>query len=102
MRCVYSHSNAFLVFNIRNILNNNGIHCEVKNDIMSSTAGELPPTEVWPEVWVIRERDYDQAEQLVKESVHGNASATSWFCDKCSETNPPAFELCWQCGAEQK
>jgi len=102
MKLVYSHSNAFLVFNIRNILKNNHIQCKVRNDILSSIAGEAPPTELWPEVWVVRERDYLLAERLIHEAVHGDPKATSWFCECCSETNEPAFELCWKCGTESK
>mgnify|MGYP000137802073 FL=1 len=101
MKRVYSHDNPFLVFNIRNILENNGVRCEIKNDIMSSAAGEAPPIEVWPEVWVIRESDYQRADQLIEEAIHGDPKATSWFCQNCSETNAPAFELCWKCGEER-
>jgi len=102
MKRMYTHDNYFFVFNIRNILVNNGIRCEVRNDIMSSAAGEVPPTEVWPEVWVLREVDYEKAERLIEESLNGDPKATSWFCPHCHETNPPAFELCWQCGEEAK
>jgi len=100
MKRVYAHDNYFFVFNIRNILENNGIRCEVRNDIMSSAAGEVPPIEVWPEVWVLHEADYEIAEQLIKENLIGDPAATSWFCQKCGETNAPAFELCWKCGEE--
>jgi hypothetical protein len=102
MKRVYSHSNSFLVFNIRNILENNHIQCEVRNDILNSVAGEAPPTDLWPEVWVVRERDYLQAERVVEEAIHGNPKAMSWFCSNCSETNEPAFELCWKCSNERK
>jgi len=101
MKLVYSHDNPFFVFNIRNILENNNIRCEVRNDLMSSAAGEVPPTDVWPEVWVIRERDYKKAEQLIEEDRKGDIQGTSWFCQNCSETNAPAFELCWKCGEER-
>jgi len=101
MKRLYSHSNSLFVYNIKNILENNGIECRLKNDLMSSAAGEAPPTETWPEIWVVRERDYDTAEKLIDESINGDPSATSWFCNQCSETNPPAFELCWKCNSER-
>jgi hypothetical protein len=102
MKCLYSHDNPFFVYNIRNILVNNNIQCEVRNEIISSAAGELPPTEVWPEIWVIREQDYKKSEELLAESLAGDLSGISWFCEHCNETNPPAFELCWQCGEDSK
>ena len=98
MKLFYSHDNPFLVYNIRNIFENNNIQCEVKNDLLSSTAGEAPPITVWPEVWVVRERDYQKAEKLLQETLNEDPKATSWFCRHCGETNPPAFELCWKCG----
>jgi len=101
MKCLYSHDNPFFVYNIRNILENNNIQCKIRNDIISSAAGELPPTEVWPEVWVIREQDYKRAEEILAVSLSGDLGATSWFCQRCNETNPPAFELCWQCEGDR-
>lgn len=102
MKRVYTHSNPFFVFNIRNILENNKIECHLKNEIISSAAGELPPTEVWPEVWVVSELDYQKAEELIVQNLKGDLTATSWFCLKCNEINPPAFELCWNCGGDCK
>ena len=100
MKLFYSHDNPLFVYNIRNIFVNNQIRCEIKNDILCSAAGEAPPITVWPELWVIRERDYQKAEKLLHEALHEDPKATSWFCQHCSETNPPAFELCWKCGKE--
>lgn len=101
MKRIFSHSNSLLVFNLRNILGNHNINCEVRNDGLTSTAGETPPTEVWAELWISKERDYEQAEKIIEEAVHGDPKATSWFCEHCSEDNAPAFELCWKCGRER-
>jgi len=102
MKLIYTHDNPFFVFNIRNILENNHIKCEVRNDILSSAAGEVPPTDVWPEIWVLHEKNYQKAEELVKLAIHGDTKATSWFCQNCNESNPPAFELCWCCGRDKE
>lgn len=101
MKCIYSNPNSLLVFNLRNILTNHRIDCEIKNDGLISTAGETPPTEVWAELWVTKERDYAKAHALVEEAIYGDPKATSWFCEHCSEDNAPAFELCWNCGKER-
>ena len=101
MQLIYSDSNPLIVFNLKNILTNEGIQCHIRNDCLSSTAGEVPPTEVWPELWVERERDYEKAKSLLDKALQGDAEATSWFCYKCSETNEPAFEVCWKCGNER-
>ncbi len=98
---VFSHDNIVLVYNIKNLLELAGIHCVVRNDLIHSAAGELPPTEVWPEVWITRPHQRDQAEEVVRTATQGDARATSWCCPQCSEANAPAFELCWQCGTER-
>jgi hypothetical protein len=102
MKRIYSHPNSLLVFNLKNILSNNRIECEIRNDGLSSTAGETPPTEVWAELWILNETDHCQAEKLIQEAIHGDPKATSWFCERCSEDNAPAFEICWNCGNERK
>lgn len=100
MKCVYSNPNPLLVFNLKNILNNHNIECEIRNDGLTATAGETPPIEVWAELW-IKETDCKKAEALIEEAIHGDPKATSWFCTNCSEDNAPAFELCWNCGKDR-
>ena len=101
MKCIYSNPNSLLVFNLKNVLDNNRIDCAIRNDGLSSTAGETPPTEVWAELWVHNEKDYTRAKNLIEEAIHGDPKATSWFCENCSEDNAPAFEICWNCGNER-
>jgi len=96
---IFSHDNIFIVHNIKNILNAAGIITELRNDLINSAAGELPPTEVWPEIWIMPEQQ-QKAEALIKLAMQGDPSRTSWFCEDCNESNEPAFELCWHCGAE--
>lgn len=97
MKRVFAHDNIMIVYNIKNILQRAGLSCEVRNDMVSSAAGEVPPIEVWPEIRVA-EDDADQAEVLIDRALHGDPSETSWFCEHCSEENAPAFETCWKCG----
>jgi len=98
---IFSHDNIVIAHNIKNILENHGFKCIMKNDIISSAAGEVPPTEVWPEVWITNTLHAEQAKKIVAEAMHGNPKLTSWFCSSCSEKNAPAFELCWHCGADR-
>lgn len=95
---IYSHESIVVIHNLKNILSIEGIACRVKNDLISSGAGEVPPIEAWPEIWIEQEAQAEQARALIEKAVHGDPSQTSWFCHHCSETNAPAFETCWQCG----
>ena len=98
---VFSHDNIMQAYNVKNLLTLAGIDCVIRNDLIHSAAGELPPTEVWPEVWITREQDHERAMALVNEAVHGNSQAVSWACPNCGEHNAPAFEVCWQCATER-
>lgn len=98
---VFSHDNIIVVYNLRNLLEHAGIQCELRNDFVSSAAGEVPPIEVWPEIHVAPEQS-KKAEALIEEAMKGPHDQTSWFCQKCSESNAPAFELCWQCGQDRQ
>ncbi|MCH2157554.1 MAG: DUF2007 domain-containing protein [Oleiphilaceae bacterium] len=97
---IFSHDNSMVVHNIKNILENNGIGCELKNVFGGSAAGEVPPIEVWPEIWV-DELQTDKAAELIEEAMHGANDKTHWRCPDCTEENPPAFEICWSCEAEK-
>jgi lambda repressor-like predicted transcriptional regulator len=97
---IYSHDNVFIVHNLRNILENAGIRCVLKNEQTYSAAGELPPTEVWPEIW-IDPKSEQEALELIELAIKGDPSKTHWVCPKCDESNPPAFDLCWQCETER-
>lgn len=98
---VFSHDNAMVVHNVKNILENNGIACELKNQFGGSAAGEVPPIEVWPEIW-IKEAYLEQAVSLIEEVMHGASDKTHWACPHCGEENPPAFEICWSCEQPQE
>ena len=101
MTRVYSHSNSLIVFNLKNLLEHHGIACVVKNDGLNSASGEVPPTEVWPELWIENETRLTQAQELIDIAIKGDAKATTWFCYNCKETNEPAFEICWNCAEEK-
>jgi len=97
---VFSHDNPMVVANIKNLLEHSGIQCQLKNEFGSAASGEVPPIEVWPEIWV-NERDIAKASNIIKEAIHGNPQKTHWMCPRCTEENPPAFEFCWNCSTER-
>ncbi len=97
MKLVYTAQNGMLVGHLRNILEAEGIHCFTRNEYLSGGAGELPPTETWPELWV-DERDATMAEQLVREFTAEADETPPWRCENCGEENEGQFALCWKCG----
>ncbi|WP_222937647.1 putative signal transducing protein [Spartinivicinus ruber] len=99
MKLVYTNENRFLVENAKNILENNSIDVQLKNEFLGSSAGSLPPMETWLELWVVDDRDYDKALKLIEGSFDGT-SESRWMCERCGEMNEGSFDICWNCQSD--
>lgn len=78
------------------------IRCMIKNQRSSSLAGEIPFTEVFPELWVIQDQDYDRARQLLEEGpILLQSNENYWTCAGCGERHEGQFVICWNCGQER-
>ncbi len=76
-----------------------GIEFSIKNEFISGATGELPFTEVWPELWVTNDASLLQATdicQRIEDEV--NHQQVDWSCNECEEANAHSFEFCWSCG----
>jgi hypothetical protein len=83
---------------LESTLSERGIHCYVRNHHLVGGAGEIPPLEVWPEIWVDAE-DAAVARRLIDEVLEPAASAqAAWVCRGCGETIEGQFAQCWRCG----
>lgn len=98
MKRVFSSENTIDVWQIRNLLEVEGIDTVVKNADMSSAFGEVPFVETWPEVWVKDPADYEHALDIVDEYLYAeDDDRPDWRCSKCRERNDAAFAVCWNC-----
>lgn len=100
MKRIYSNQNAALAWHIHNLLQQQGVDTEIRNDKLYSVAGELPPAECMAEVWVRNPLHYDRAERLVREAENldeQDVDAEDWTCRHCGETNAGNFDICWNC-----
>lgn len=100
MKMLYSSANAMLVAHLRNLLENAGISCRVKNEFLYSAAGEIPPTETWPELWVAA-ADFEQAQEIVDEALADKSGLAQWRCRACGELMDGQFSTCWRCGTDR-
>ena len=73
-----------------------GIAASVQRQYLGSVAGELPPDQCLPEIWLLRDEQLVAARQLLKELQH--LPQFSWTC-ACGEAIEGAFAQCWRCGA---
>ena len=87
----------------KEVLEQEGILCMIKNQQGSALAGEVPFAEVFPELWVINDNDYSDAQEILEnwEQVQ-HTTATDWTCSNCQETLEGDFTTCWKCGEDRK
>ena len=95
MKRIYSSHNLAAVHHARNVLEAEGIRAVVKNEILSSAMGELPPAECQAELWVVVQHA-DRASRILR---FEQAGGTPWRCPACGETQEPQFTQCWRCNA---
>jgi hypothetical protein len=71
-----------------------GIQASTQRYFLGAAAGELPPDQCLPEVWI----SDDAQEQQARELLHAlqNVPQRRWLC-ACGEVVEGGFESCWQC-----
>jgi uncharacterized protein YlaI len=79
------------------MLSQQGFDATVQRAYASSIAGEIPPDQALPEVWVLDDSRLDEARRALHALRH--APHRHWMCQHCHETVDGPFEQCWNCGA---
>ena len=74
-----------------------GIATSVQRAYACGIAGQIPPDQAMPEVWVERAEDREQALALLDE--WHKLPHRVWACTSCHEIVEGPFEQCWNCGA---
>ena len=75
------------------------IEFSIKNEFASGAIGDLPFTEVWPELWLINDNQFEQADEICKRiQQEAEQNNVDWTCTQCEEINASSFEFCWSCG----
>lgn len=78
-------------------LQNAGIDTSVQRAYASGIAGEIPPDQALPEIWVLDPADHARATELLHALRH--QPHRRWLCRSCGELVEGPFEQCWNCGA---
>jgi hypothetical protein len=98
LKRVFSSFNRITAHHVRNLLEVEGIRSVVRNEILSSAMGELPPAECETEVWVLKESDFERANQVLLKA-DSQRNEPPWKCLQCGESCEGQFTQCWRCGA---
>lgn len=73
-----------------------GVSASIQREFLAAAAGQLPPDQCLPEVWVDDDEHFARAEQLLTELRQ--PLQRRWHC-VCGELVEGGFEQCWRCGA---
>jgi len=84
----------------KNLLESEGIRCELRNQHLGSIMGEMPFMEVWPQLWIVNDLDFDRAQQLLSADAAAESPTESWQCRNCGEENEGQFAACWNCSTQ--
>ena len=79
------------------LLTHAGVPTTVQRAYASSIAGEVPPDQTLPELWVTDDAQWAGAARLLDELR--NPPHRHWACPACREIIDGPFEQCWNCGA---
>jgi hypothetical protein len=82
-------------------LTSRGIACEIRGAYLGGASGGLPPTEAWPELWLLDESMVDKAKQIVEDTPLEVPTGSPWTCPECREEVESQFSECWNCGFER-
>lgn len=102
MKQVYSAKDPLMIGHLKNVLTAAGIRCVTKKLDLISAAGELPPIDCWPELWVVDDDRAGRAKAILKKTLAPLAAVRkSWTCPSCGENLEGQFSECWNCGCDR-
>ena len=100
MKLVFEHIDFTTVGHLQSLLESEGIATEIRNLVNSGLAGEIPFTQVFPELWVLNDKEEGRALALIRDYRAAAALPVGppWRCPTCRETVDGVFAQCWNCG----
>lgn len=96
MRRLTNAPNLALATLWSDMLTHAGIATAVQRAFASSIAGEIPPDQSLPEIWVLDDDRLEAARSLLAELRR--PPTRHWWCPGCHERIDGPFEQCWNCG----
>ena len=100
MRLLFSNPDFMRVGHYQGILEDRGIRCLIKNANASGVMGEVPYLEVWPELWVLEDEEFETAREILAnyEKALKGTPIPAWRCPQCGSEVDAGFGECWNCG----
>ena len=102
MKKLYVSQSLIDVESRKELLDQAEIPCTIKNQRSNMLGGEVPFVEVFPELWVLQDEDFEQAQKLLKDWEEAPPlDNTAWTCPSCGEVHQKEFTTCWKCNQER-
>jgi hypothetical protein len=98
MQRVYEAANLQEAHLVLHLLSEEGIEARVLNANAQGGLGEIPFTQAYPEIWVMRDDDETRARAIIAVYEERPPVKGTRHCPACGEENPANFETCWHCG----
>lgn len=99
MKRVYTAPDTLMVDHFKLVLDQAGIDSVVQRRFLSGASGEIPPTETWPELWVLDDEQEAQAREVIAAAAAPREAGARRACLACGERLGGQFDTCWRCGA---
>ena len=99
MQLLYSSLKLLEAHHLKNLLEAEGIRCQLRNELISRLAGEIPFTECAPQIWLLDDSQLEAARRVVADFDAAAPGAPAWRCPRCAEELEGQFSACWRCGA---
>ncbi len=88
---------------LRDLLEQEGIACVIKNEKLSIGLGEIPFVELYPELWIVDNEVLPRARKLLEQWLaEQQPPLQDWTCPNCGEQLEGQFGACWQCGCRKE
>ncbi len=105
MKLVFDHIDFTIVGHLQSLLEAEGIPTELRHEGGIATAGAVPLTEVYPELWVVNNSDEARAREIIRNfraEAEAAPAAADWTCPVCKEHVEGVFSECWNCGTARE
>jgi len=103
MKKLYVSQSLIDVESRKELLDQAQIPATIKNQRSAMLGGEVPFVEVFPELWVLKDEDYERANTLLNDWERAvPVETTGWTCSRCHEMHHKEFTTCWKCGEERR
>ncbi len=99
MKRIFSAEFLPEVAHVRNLLEQEGIRCTLRNERLGGVTGDIPFLESWPELWVSDEQEGRANGVVAALRAAPVAPGAPWLCAGCGEPIDGQFSECWNCGA---